>query len=53
MEKRTMEYNNSSYEWNYQDSMRNQIRKNKYPESNTIQWDARNPTYAMVLFNGL
>ena len=29
-------YNDSSYEWNYQDSMRNQIGKNKYPESNTI-----------------
>ncbi len=26
--KRTMDYNDSSYEWNYQDSMRNQIRKN-------------------------
>ncbi len=36
LEKRTMDYNDSSYEWNYQDSMRNQIGKNKYPESNTI-----------------
>ncbi len=27
---------NSSYGWNYQDSMRNQIRKTQYPESNTI-----------------
>jgi len=28
LEKRTMDYNNSSYERNYQDSMRNQIGKN-------------------------
>jgi hypothetical protein len=26
--KRTMDHNDSSYEWNYQDSMLNQIRKN-------------------------
>ena len=26
--KRTMDHNDSSYEWNYQDSMRNQIGKN-------------------------
>ena len=31
-----MDYNDSSYEWNYQDSMQKQIRKNLYPESNTI-----------------
>ena len=28
LEKRTMDHNDSSYEWNYQDSMRNQIGKN-------------------------
>jgi hypothetical protein len=28
--------NDSTYEWNYQDSMRNQIGNNKYPESNMI-----------------
>jgi hypothetical protein len=31
-----MDHNNSSYKWNYQDSMRNKIGKNYYPESNTI-----------------
>ncbi len=36
LEERTMDYNNSTYKWNYQDSMRNQIRKNQYLESNTI-----------------
>jgi len=35
-EKRSMDHNDSSYEWNYQDSMQNQIGKNKYPESDTI-----------------
>jgi hypothetical protein len=34
--KKNMDHNNSSYEWNYQDSMRNQIKKNVYLESNTI-----------------
>ncbi len=35
---KSMDHNDSSFEWNYQDSMRNQIGKNKYtnPESNTI-----------------
>jgi hypothetical protein len=28
LEKRTMDHNDSSYEWNYQDSMQNQIGKN-------------------------
>jgi hypothetical protein len=28
LEKRTMDHNDSSYKWNYQDSMRNQIGKN-------------------------
>jgi len=28
LEKRSMDHNDSSYEWNYQDSMRNQIGKN-------------------------
>ncbi len=32
-----MDHNNSSYEWNYQDSMLNQIGKNQDPESNTIK----------------
>jgi len=27
---KSMDHNDSSYEWNYQDSMRNQIGKNKY-----------------------
>ncbi len=27
---KSMDHNGSSYAWNYQDSMRNQIRKNKY-----------------------
>jgi len=36
LEKRPMDHNNSSYEWNYQDSMWNQIGKNSYPESNTF-----------------
>jgi len=30
LEKRSMDHNDSSYEWNYQDSMWNQIGKNKY-----------------------
>ena len=38
LEKRTMDYNDDSYEWNDQDSMRNKIGKNYYPESNTIKW---------------
>jgi hypothetical protein len=29
-------WNCCSYEWNYKDSMRNQIGKNYHPESNTI-----------------
>jgi hypothetical protein len=33
---RTMDYNDSSYKWNYQGSMRNKIGKNKHPESNTL-----------------
>ncbi len=36
LEKRTMDNNDSTYKWNYQDSTWNQIGKNKYPESNTI-----------------
>ncbi len=33
---RAMDYYNSSYEWNYQDSTRNQNGTDKYPESNTL-----------------
>ena len=36
LEKRTTDDNGSSCKWNYQDSMRNQIGKIYYPESNTI-----------------
>ena len=36
LEKRTIDYIYSSHTWNYQDSMRNQIGKKLYPESNTI-----------------
>ncbi len=31
-----MDYNDSSYKWNYQGSMRKQIRTDQYPESNTF-----------------
>jgi hypothetical protein len=34
--KRTMDYNDSTYKCNYQDSMRDQKWKNHLPESNTI-----------------
>jgi hypothetical protein len=33
---RAMDYNDSSYKWNYQDSTRNKNGMNKYPESNTL-----------------
>jgi hypothetical protein len=33
---RAIDYHNSSYEWNYQDSTQNQNRTTKYPESTTI-----------------
>ena len=36
IQQRAMDYHNSSYEWNYQDSMRNQNRKTLYPKSKAI-----------------
>ncbi len=33
---RSHDYHNSSYKWNYQDSMQNQIGTTQYPEINTI-----------------
>ena len=35
---KSLDYNDSSYEWNYQDSMQNKVRKTQYPESNTLYW---------------
>jgi hypothetical protein len=33
---RAMDYNDGSYNWNYQDSTRNKTGTNKYPENNTL-----------------